>query len=383
MFMRLASRAIVISGLALFGLAGRGITQELGPEFAVAPRAAEYVLAADEANGFIVAWKAYTNGTRRIHVRRFAASGAPLGDAALLGNAEGGGPQSLAATSVGNGSYVVAWIRRSQGSDRILARRIGPGGVGRVKDLGAAVQGFGSGVALAGLGHGEWASAVAYARPVAPFGFGGIWLTLRSPSGALQSAVRVTKSGFTPALAADGPGALLAAYRTASPGAPETLRCQLRAADGRQLAATTVTSTEGDISSIPLLAANGHGRFVAGWVQAQSLRLRFFEPAMKAVGEAFDTGLEGGSAAIAMDPSGSVLASASVAIEFFDSPIFGRRYDRLGEPVGEAFEIASADGPPAAAALGQGRFVVVWRQGEALRARLIRWQDSDAVAVNP
>jgi hypothetical protein len=370
-------------GVAILGLAGRGIPQELGPEFAVAPRAAEYGLAADEGNGFIVAWKAYANGTRRIYVRRFAPNGAALGGAALLGNADGGGPQSLAATSVGNGNYVVAWIRRSQGSDRILARRVGPGGIGRLKDLGAAVQGFGSGLALAGLGHGEWALAVAYARPVAPFGFGGIWLTLRTAAGALQSAVRVTKSGFAPALAGDGQGALLAAYRTASPDAPETLRCQLRAADGRQLAATTVTSTEGDISSIPLLAASGHGRFVVGWVQTQSLRLRFFEPAMKALGDALYTGFEGSSAAIAMDPSGSVLAAASVAIEYSDAPIQGRRYDRLGELVGEEFQIATGDGPPAAAALGPGRFVVLWRQGDALRARLIRWQDSEAAAVTP
>jgi hypothetical protein len=373
MFMRLASRVVVLSGCAVFGLAVLGSGQELGPEFAVGPKAAEYEVAAEEAGGFLVAWKSETDATKRLFVRRFAADGAALGGALLLGNADGGGPQSLAMTSVGNGRYVVAWVRRSQGSDRIVARRVGPDGLGRLKDLGAAVQGFGSGLALAGLGHGEWASAVAYARPVAPFGFGGIWLTLRSPSGAPRRTVRVTKSGFTPALVADRPGAVLAAYRTAIPGGPETLRCQLRGADGRQLAAATVTSTEGDISSIPWLAADGHGRFVTGWVQAQSLRLRFFEPAMKAAGEAFDTGLEGGSATLAMDPSGSVLAAASLAIEFFDSPILGRRYDRLGEPVGEAFEIATADGPPAAAALAQGRFVVVWRTGDALRARLVRW----------
>jgi hypothetical protein len=383
MFMRLASRIVVIAGCALLGLAAAGLAQELGPEFWVAPSAAEYVLAADEAGGFIVAWKAETNATKRVFARRFGANGAALGGAVTLGNADGGGPQSLAAASVGNGGFVVAWIRRLQGSDRILARRLGPAGIGRLKDFGAAVQGFGSGLALAGLGHGEWASAVAYARPVAPFGFGGIWLTLRSATGALERAVRVTKSGFTPALAADGPGALLAAYRTASPGDPETLRCQLRAADGRQLAATTVISTEGDITSSPLLAANGGGRFVVGWVQTQSLRLRFFEPAMKASAEAIDTGVEGGSAALAMDLSGSVLATASVAIEFSAAPIHGRRYDRQGEPVGDEFQIATGDGPPAVAALGQGRFVAVWRQEGALRARLVRWQGSDAGSVIP
>jgi hypothetical protein len=254
-----------------------------------------------------------------------------------------------------------------------------------LKDLGAAVQGFGSGLALAGLGHGEWASAVAYARPVAPFGFGGIWLTLRSASGAPRRAVRVTTSGFTPALAANGMGTLLAAYRTAGPGDPETIRAQLRGADGRQLATTKVTSTESDITSSPQLAADGRGRFVVGWVQGQTVWLRFFEPLMKAIGDPLDTGSEANWTAVAMDPAGSVLASFSLASEFYEAPILGRAYDRDGAPVGEDFEIAIGNGPPAAAALGNGRFVVVWPQAGSLRARLVRLQDSGdgAAAVTP
>jgi hypothetical protein len=78
-----------------------------------------------------------------------------------------------------------------------------------------------------------------------------------------------------------------------------------------------------------------------------------------------------------------VLATASVAIEFSAAPIHGRRYDRQGEPVGDEFQIATGDGPPAVAALGQGRFVAVWRQEGALRARLVRWQGSDAGSVIP
>jgi len=374
--MRFASGVALMAGFALYGLVEPGLTQELGPEFTVGPATAESVLAADAAGGFLVAWKAETSGSKQLFVRRFAPTGAALGGATLLGSADGGGSQSLAATPVGGGGYVVAWIRRSQGSDRIVARRVGPDGISRLKDIGAAVQGFGSGVALAGLGHGEWASAVAYARPVAPFGFGGIWLTLRSASGAPRKAVRVTASGFTPSLVANGPGALLAAYRTAGPGDPETIRCQLRDADGRQLAAATVTSTESDISSIPLLVANGRGRFAVGWMQSQSLRLRFFEPPTKAIGEPFDTRSDANAGALAMDPAGSVLASFSLAGEFFEAPILGRRFDSLGEPTGEEFQIATGDGPPAAAALGKGRFVVVWRHGDSLRARLVRWQDS-------
>lgn len=79
MFMRFASRVLVILGSAVLGLAGLGIGQELGSEFAVGPKAAEYVVAADEAGGFLVAWKAETNATKRLFARRFAANGAALG----------------------------------------------------------------------------------------------------------------------------------------------------------------------------------------------------------------------------------------------------------------------------------------------------------------
>jgi hypothetical protein len=372
MIMRLAIRVAIAGGGAILGLTDVGRSQELGPEFAVASSASEYVVAAD-AGGFIVAWKAEASSAKRLYLRRFAPNGAALGGAVLLGGADSGAPQSLAATSVGNGGYVVAWIRRSQGSDRIVARRVGPEGIGRLKDLGAAVQGLGSGLALAGLGDGEWASAVAYARPVAPFGFGGIWLTLRSASGAPRRAVRVTSSGFTPALAANGKGALLAAYRTARPGDPETIRIQLHGDAGRKLAAATVTSTESDISSTPQLASDGRGRFVVGWVQSQTLWLRFFEAPTKAIGAPFETGSEANWAAVAMEQAGSVLAAFSLATEFYEAPILGRAFDRDGAPAGEDFQIAIGNGPPVAAALGNGRFVVVWPQGDALRARIIRW----------
>lgn len=354
------------------GFPGTGQARELGPEFTVSTTAEHYALASDAKGGFLVAWTEEEGGTTRLFARLYAANRRPLGGVKSLGLAHGGETELLAVTAIAESTYVVAWSRATGGAEHLVARRVAAGGIGGIRGLGAAPSGSGGGVAIAALGAARWASAVTYPRATAGFGFGGIWLTLRSASGLAEQSRQVTRSGFAPALSADGTGKLLVAYRGARPGEPETMSAQLVDAEARRLAAAEVTSTDFDIASNALLAADGRGRFVVGWVEQQSLRLRFFEPPMRAVTTAFDTGVEGSGATVAMDSVGHVLAAASSAGEFNAMPILARTFDRYGVPTDDVFEVANGNGPPVAAALGTGCFVVVYRQGDALRARLVR-----------
>jgi hypothetical protein len=249
-------------------LDGKGMP--LGPPFAITGESGgpgPPAVATDVSGGFTVIWGAERQDLRKraLFLRRFASSGEPLGEAALVGDGAPDGAPALG--SAGDGSSFAVWASGDEGNGSLRGRRIDPGGMG-------------SELTIAPPEPGErLARPMIVAMPGG--GFAVAWLARRGdrtsiragrvdPSGRLMAPVWSVRSSLSgtvspPVVACSAAGDLLVAWSESVGGTPQL---RARALDGTTglaiardiaLGASAATATERAVL-IPL-----SGGFLAGW----------------------------------------------------------------------------------------------------------------------
>jgi hypothetical protein len=145
-------------------------------------------------------------------------------------------------------------------------------------------------------------------------------------------------------------------------------------------------------AAMPRVGIDAAGRFVVLWRQAgttEAVPARLCGQAYGVrggfLGNSFCTGELAGSTggAVAVDPAGSFLVAwFDPAAEGAPVPLFVRRYQMNGIPLGSPVQVAAATDPShlAASADGHGNAALSWLEGDRMRILLIR---RDAVAKGP
>jgi len=237
---------------------------------------------------------------------------------------------AIAAT--GTGDFVLAWV---EGPYNLLYRRFGRGGVPR----GDVIY----------LTDGEESLCSPSVAGNAAGGFVIAWEQCDYPGSVLSLAVRAFNPSGDPATAE---------LQIALPGAPGNV-------------------------GMPRAGLDGTGRFVVIWRQAGATaadpaRLcgRAYGARGGFLGSPFCIGDLAGTTggALAVDPAGAFLAVwFGPAASGGQAPLFVRRYQLDGTPLGDRVQIATATDPSLLAASpdGKGNAALSWREGDRLRILLV------------
>jgi len=262
----------------------------------------------------------------------------------FLGDYFGDGAEPVlempAIAATGPGDFVLAWVEG--GSDNLLYRRFGPGGVPR-----------GEPVYLAEGERHLWGLCSPSVAGNSAGGFVIAWEQCNQPGSAAGLAVRA----FNPAgQAATGE------LPISLPGSPGNV----------------------GIAGMPRAGIDAAGRFVVLWRQAGATtadpaRLcgRAYGARGGFLGSPFCIGDLAGTTggALAIDPTGAFLAVwFGPAASGGQAPLFVRRYQLDGTPLGDRVQIAAAADPSKLAASpdGKGNAALSWREGDRLRILLVK-----------
>lgn len=362
-----SSRVIYARGYSASG-------QPRGGEFQIAAGGWIRPSLAMAAGGeFVVAW---TDGTgQHVYARRYGADGLALGDRFQVATTPPGAVGSADVAMDADGDFVITWGGSMyQSNSGIVARRYDAAGQPQGAEFTVSADGRVFEPAIAMDADGDF--VVAWRRL---FGFAsdqGVYARRYTAAGDPLGGDFFVSGGIAdrraPSVAMDADGDFVVGwggYRKGDSGGG--IYGRRYSADGQALGAVFRANTSAlDFLSSWSIAADGEGDFVIVWsgvlvggANASSTYARRFNSVGQPLGEEFrvNTTTAGGyEAAVAADPDGDF-----VVIWQTGDGVFARPYTAAGQPLGAESSVAANAGvshsAPVAAADAAGNFVVTWQ----------------------
>ena len=362
--------------------------QLLGPEFqvnsATTNRQEVPRMASDGAGNFVVAWQSDSLELNNPEVagRLFDSTGVPMTGELQVNVATSGQQDSPSVAMTGADGFVVVWLDTDVGSSdfRLYGQRYDSSG----QTLGSAflvsanagsressVAGVGSGNFVVAWGAGSSAYG-SYSDVVARrFDSAGVPL-----GGEFQVNTYTTSNQLLPAVASDGAGNFVVVWESRSQdGSSYGVYGQRFDAAGLPAGSEfRVNSyTTGDQWG-PAVAAKGSGGFVVAWVNggitgsSGRIFVRRYDASGLPIGGEIPVSPstwppDQGYPAVAVDSQGNFLVVGK-AFGPGDDDVYGQFFDSSGQRIGGGFRVntftSGTQWLPAAAAIGEGTFVVGW-----------------------